>query len=270
MKLLTPTLLAATALSLTLPSLAEAQNYRNAQDCESDRQGRQVAGALIGGILGAVIGNELADDSNNNRHSRDSHYGRGGRGGHDRWGRGRGARYQHRDRGNAEEVGTIAGAGVGALIGAGIAGGDDCNRTRQAPRNAYPGKPNSYYQDSGYANGGYEDGYYDNPSQDGYGTNDAYYDDAYSSGYDYGSSGELLGGPQRAEPARTYNTSSYDASSYNGSSYNASSYSVNSATGACHWSQTRRMDAYGQAVTDQVYMCQGSDGIWRPADTYGQ
>jgi len=253
MKLLTPTLLAATALSMTLPSIAQAQNYQaqRYQDCESERQGRQVAGAIIGGLLGAVIGNELADDSNNNRRGRDRRYGRGGRG-HGSWGRGhRGSRYQHRDRGNAEEVGTIAGAGVGALIGAGVAGGDDCGQRGRASQPYYGDKPGARYNDARYGQDqyGYNDQY-----QAGYG-NEAYYDDGYADTYDYGSSGELLGGAQRAEPARTYN---------------ASSYSVNSATGACHWSQTRRMDGYGQTVTDQVYMCQGTDGIWRPADTYGQ
>ncbi|WP_297735546.1 hypothetical protein [uncultured Maricaulis sp.] len=249
MKLLTPTLLAATALSFTLPSMAQAQNY---QDCESERQGRQVAGAIIGGLLGAVIGNELADDSNNNRHSRDSHWGRG-RGGHGSWGRGgRGHRYQHRDRGNAEEVGTIAGLGVGAVIGAGIAGGGDCNTRRPVNQRPYYGdKPGARYSDAGYGN----DGYYDDRYQADYGDNSYYEDEYYANSQDYGSSGELLGGRERAEPARVYN---------------AASYSTNSATGTCHWSQTRRLDAYGQTVTDQVYMCQGSDGIWRPADTYGQ
>lgn len=249
MKLLTPTLLAATALSVTLPSMAQAQNY---QDCESERQGRQVAGAIIGGILGAVIGNELADDSNNNRHGRDRHYGRGGRGGHGSWGRGhRGARYQHRDRGNAEEVGTIAGAGVGALIGAGIAGGDDCANQGRVNQPYYGGKPGATYDNTGYGN----DPYYNDQYQADY-DDSAYYDDGYGQAYNHGSSGELLGGADRAEPARVYNT--------------ASSYPANSATGSCHWSQTRRMNEYGQTVTDQVYMCQGTDGIWRPADTYGQ
>ena len=263
MKLLTPTLLAATALSVALPSLAQAQSYQaqNYQDCESERQGRQVAGAIIGGLLGAVIGNELADDSNNNRRGRDHRYGRGGRGGHGSWGRGRGHRYQHRDRGNAEEVGTIAGLGVGAVIGAGIAGGDDCNAVRATPHNPYPGKPSGHYNNSAYSQ---NDPYYDDRYQAGY-DDSAYYDDNAYYADSYDSSGELLGGAERAEPARTYN-----ATTYGGQAQSAASYQVNSATGACHWSQTRRMDAYGQTVTDQVYMCQGADGIWRPADTYGQ
>ncbi|MEA1941324.1 MAG: hypothetical protein U9P68_03645 [Pseudomonadota bacterium] len=261
MKLLTPALLAATALSVTLPTVAEGQSYQarsyqggSYQDCESSRQNRQVAGALIGGILGAVIGNELADDSNNNRHGRPDRwdrrarwddYRRHGRGYYGRHNR----RYEHRDRGNAEEVGTIAGAGVGALIGAGIAGGEDCGTVRRTG-GGYAGKPDGYYGDDRY----YDDsGYYQDDryySDDAGYAGDPYYDDRY------GSSGELLGGPDRGEPARTYSASS--------------TYSNASAAGNCQWSQTRRMGEYGQAVTDRVWMCQGADGIWRPADTYGQ
>lgn len=246
MKLLTPALLAASALAMTAPSLAQAQTYNShrAQDCETSRQNRQVAGALIGGILGAVIGNELADDSNNNRRGRD-HYGRGHGGGWGHGHRGRHDRYIHRDRGNAEEVGTIAGAGVGALIGAGIAGGDDCGQQGyRNTRDPYAGKPSGY---------DYQDSYYDNGYSDGY-SDDYYYAEGTGGGdyryEDYGSSGELLGGSQDRSEARVYTTSA-------------------SANGQCQWSQTRRLDARGQAFTDQVYMCQGSDGIWRPADTYG-
>ena len=271
MKLLTPALLAATALSVTLPAAAQAQNY---QGCEAGRQNRQVAGALIGGILGAVIGNELADDSNNNRHGRPDRWDRRARwDDHRRHGGGyygrRDRRYEHRDRGNAEEVGTIAGAGVGALIGASVAGGGGCDTRR--PAGGYGGKPSGYYDDRGYQDGGYRDGYYGDSGYDsrtgydsGYvsGYDDRYradsYDQAYDQGYDrnYGSSGELLGAADPGPSARTYSASS--------------GYSVASATGQCQWSQTRRMDDYGQTVTDRVYMCQGADGIWRPADTYNR
>ena len=194
MKLLTPALLAASALAMTAPSLAQAQTYNShrAQDCETSRQNRQVAGALIGGILGAVIGNELADDSNNNRRGRD-HSGRGHGGGWGHGHRGRHDRYIHRDRGNAEEVGTIAGAGVGALIGAGIAGGEECGSQRH--HDPYAGKPRGYGQ-TGY----YEDSYYQD-SQYGY-------DDGYYYEEDYGSSGELLGAARPGPDARVYTASS--------------------------------------------------------------
>ena len=230
MKLLTPALLAASALAMTAPSLAQAQAYNShrAQDCETSRQNRQVAGALIGGILGAVIGNELADDSNNNRRGRD-HYGRGHGGGWGHGHRGRHDRYIHRDRGNAEEVGTIAGAGVGALIGAGIAGGEECGSQRH--HDPYAGKPRGYGQ-TGY----YEDSYYQD-SQYGY-------DDGYYYEEDYGSSGELLGAARPGPDARVYTASS-------------SAYT----TGQCRWMN---------GGLEQMYMCQGTDGIWRPADTYGE
>ena len=248
MKLLTHALLAASALTVTVPTLAQAQSYQaqSYQECENNRQNRQVTGAIIGGILGAVLGNELADDSTNNRHRRPDRWDRRARWEdrnrhHSRYDR----RYEHRDRGNAEEVGTIAGAGVGALIGAGIAGGDDCGQQGyRNTRDPYAGKPSGY---------DYQDSYYDNGYSDGY-SDDYYYAEGTGGGdyryEDYGSSGELLGGSQDRSEARVYTTSA-------------------SANGQCQWSQTRRLDARGQAFTDQVYMCQGSDGIWRPADTYG-
>tara|TARA_R110000744_G_scaffold273278_3_gene386328 strand:- start:52969 stop:53676 length:708 start_codon:yes stop_codon:yes gene_type:complete len=235
MKMLTTALLAATAFAVVAPTTsAQAQAYGN---CESDRQGRQVAGAIIGGILGAVIGNELADDSNNR-----PEYRRGGRGHHNPY---RGRNYRN-DRGNAEEVGTIAGAGVGALIGAGIAGsGDPCGPARTSrgfdDYEAYPGKP-------GYADNSYQDqGYRGYPTQ---GYRDDGTDYGYVEGYDSRSTTQLIGGAQTSQDARIYNTGSQDWN--------------------CEWTSSRRMGEYGQTVTEQVYMCQGNDGIWRPYDTYIQ
>ena len=234
MKLLTTALLAATAFAVVAPAAsAQSQPYGN---CESERQGRQVAGAIIGGILGAVIGNELADDSNNR-----PEYRRGGRGHHTPY-RGRN---RHNDRGNAEEVGTIAGAGVGALIGAGIAGGDGCDNRRVTQTyndyEAYPDKP-------GYSNNAYQDqGYRGYPTQ---GYRDDGSDYGYVDGYDSYSSTTLLGGAEPGQNAYTYNAGAQDWN--------------------CQWTSTRRMDEYGQPVVDQVYMCQGNDNIWRPYDTYVQ
>lgn len=239
MKLLTTTLFSATALAVMTAGGASAQDYRS---CEDDREGRQVAGALIGGILGAVIGNELADDSNNNRRGYDRRDHRG-RYGHGRRGHGRHA-YHHRDRGNAEEVGTIAGAGVGALIGAAVAGGEDCDNRRYGQQrydqryDRYPGKPDH----RGYQDSHYEDPYYEDDYR--YAGSDDY---GYSDQYDYRSDGELLGGSQSGT-TRVYQASSGDWN--------------------CRWQQTRRMGEFGQQVTDQVYVCQGSDGIWRPREAY--
>jgi len=235
MKMLTTALLAASAFAVVTPmASAQSQDYRN---CESERQGRQVAGALIGGILGAVIGNELADDSNNR-----PNYRRGNRRHHGPY---RGRSYRN-DRGNAEEVGTIAGAGVGALIGAGIAGsGDPCgsSRNRQSfgDYEAYPGKP-------GYADNSYQDqGYRGYPTQ---GYRDDGTDYGYIDGSNSRSSTQLLGGAQASQDARIYNTGAQDWN--------------------CQWTSTRRMDEYGQPMVDQVYMCQGNDDIWRPYETYTQ
>lgn len=253
MKRLSIALVSATAAAalLTPAVAAQSQSY---QTCEEERQDRQIAGALIGGILGAVIGNELADDSNNNRHSPDSHHyrdrrGHGYRRGHRRH------RYEHRDRGNAEEVGTIAGAGVGAIIGASVAGGEECDPYRDR----YQGKPDQYgYQnDNRYEDPRYEDRRYGDAryGEAPYAEDNRYYDERYfedngyrnADVYDDGSSGELLGGVQRVD-TRTYNS--------------------NVANGRCEWTQSRQMGEFGQVVVEQVYMCQGTDGIWRPYDTY--
>jgi len=232
MKILTPVLLSVTAMAMIVPAAsAQSRNQpQTYQGCVEDREGRQVAGAIIGGLLGAVIGNELADDSNNNRH------------GMQRWERRRGHHgrraYQHRDRGNAEEVGTIAGAGVGALIGAGVAGGDECDRYRNGAYNGYPDKPSvSEYQDSRYGNS--------------YGNNADY---GYQDNYNQGSSVELAGSRYDNGQARTYNATS-----------SSSSFEWN-----CQWMSMRSQSEFGQTVTDQTYMCEGADGIWRPYEDYTQ
>ena len=273
MKLLTPALLAATALSVALPAAAQAQTARSYQDCEAQRQNRQVAGAIIGGLLGAVVGNEIADDSNNNRRGYDlrgryDRYDRHGR--YDRYSRHSryGSRdYYHRDRGNSEEVGTIAGAGVGALIGAGIASGEDCyTRSRTQGYDHKPaGYGDAYSHHQGY---GYEQGYgqayghaepYADPHayQEPRYASDPYYGDGYGA-----SSGELLGGAGSSGR-------SYDSHDAYGTNSQARAYSASSAMN-CRWQETRRLNEYGQAGMDRVWMCQGSDGIWRPGDTYTQ
>jgi hypothetical protein len=226
MKRLTIALITATAsTALIAPgAMAQSQDYRT---CVEEREDRQVAGAIIGGLLGAVIGNELADDSNNNRAGR-HHRGRGR--GHHRRGR------HHRDRGNAEEVGTIAGLGVGALIGAGIASGEECDR--YANRH-YPGKPPAP---------GYDDSYYADPNYRDDGSRYASDQYGYDDGYGSGSSTDLIGGRTAPGDARLYRVSSGDWN--------------------CDWTSTRRLDEYGQVSMEQVYMCQGSDGIWRPSEAY--
>ena len=243
MKLLTTALLSASAMAMFANDAQAQSNYRSYEECVSDRQGRQVAGALIGGLLGAVIGSEIADDNLDNRRDRHAHRGRHhGRGGYHH------RRRHHRDS-NDDDAATLAGAGVGAVIGAGIASGEDCDNLRYA---------NDRY-DRGY-NDRYDDRYSGKPSDDRY--QDSYYDDGYGSD-DYGytdgsdsySSGELLGGAEPSYNARTYNASSSDAPRYNSGDW------------VCQYQTTRRRGADGYVGEVQVYMCQGNDGIWRPYDT---
>jgi hypothetical protein len=227
MKLIATALLSVSAFALVAPA-ASAQSerqYQSYQECEEAREGRQVTGAIIGGILGAIIGNEIADDSNNNRHGASHRRGRGhGYGRHHR------RRYEHRDRGNAEEVGTIAGAGVGAVIGAGVAGGGECDQYRARQNDPrYLDKPPAYDQQGYQQQGSYTDSYYVEDGQ-GYSTSNV----------------DLVGG--NSSTSRTYNASSSDWN--------------------CEWTNSSRQDSYGQITTEQVYMCEGSDGIWRPYDTY--
>lgn len=249
MKLLTTALLSASAMALMASGASAQSTYQSYEECVSDRQGRQVAGALIGGILGAVIGSEIADENIDNRRDRHAHRGR-----HHRLGGYHHRRRNHRDA-NDDDAATVAGAGVGALIGAGIASGDDCENLRYRD-NRY----NDRYDDRRY-NDRYDDRYSGKPD-DRY--QDSYYDDGYSSD-DYGytdgsdsySSGELLGGAQPSQNARTYNASSGYSS---GASYN-------SADWVCEYQTTRRRGSDGYVGEVQVYMCQGNDGIWRPYDT---
>ncbi|MFW5660962.1 MAG: hypothetical protein ACOC05_06190, partial [Oceanicaulis sp.] len=81
------------------------------------------------------------------------------------------------------------------------------------------------------------------------------YDEGYGRGGDYGydggygrSSGELLGGPDAGRYETRRESQVYTAGS-----------AAAPATGAC-----RDMRSAGRLV----HMCQGSDGLWRPAETY--
>lgn len=240
MKLLTPALLAGVALTFAMPAAAQAQAYR---DCEAERQNRQMAGAVIGGLLGAVVGSEVTSNSRDDRrYDRRHRYDRYDRRQHyDRYYDRRNRYDRHRNRGNTSAGGTIAGAGIGALIGAGIASGPDCYTANRATTRGYAGKPAGYTDAYGYDNGYQGNSYgYQDPYSGG-----SQYQEPYRDNRRYGSSGELLGGPQSAPQGRTYSASASNMT--------------------CRWQETRRMNGM-----DQVYMCQGSDGIWRPADTYGR
>lgn len=258
---------ALTGAALLLPLAAtgaQAQGYRtyNAQpqvqsvpsyeSCMAAQRNRQVAGAVIGGVLGAVVGAEIHDDRQdrdrerhyNDRYRDRDYYGRGYRGRD---------RYDRRGHGRYEEDGNdgavLAGAGIGALAGAAVAGrSNGCEHLRQSGYG---------YSNSGYANGGYDTGY---------GRSSQGYDSGYGQqGYSYPSAnpGELLGGESYGydEPAQPYQNQPYQPQSQTG--YETRSYTASAS--APQANACRNMQSGNGAVT---WMCQGTDGVWRPAGTY--
>lgn len=224
MKLVASALLSATALALIAPAaMAQSQSYAQ---CVNEREERQVAGAIFGGLLGAIVGNELADDDNdrNYRHHRRGHRAdrhRRGRHHHHR-------RNRHRDNDNDEAVATIAGAGFGAVLGAGLASGEDCEHLRHDRR--------------------YDDRRYDDRSYDDRRYQDQRYDDRYAYETDRGSNVELMGGRDNNQ-ARTYQASSNDY-------------------WTCEYRNTPQYNQYGEVNYREIYMCEGQDGIWRPYEAY--
>ncbi len=253
--------LAAVASAALLPAVvstgAQAQSYgahaqhaNSYEQCVREQRNRRVAGAVIGGILGAVVGAELHDDQQDrareDRRYRDRYGYRRDRGyrrhrGH----RGRHHRDYHHEDGNDGAV--LAGAGLGAVAGAAVAGrGNTCDHLR--------GRGYSHSrQGYGYSQGSYDQGgYYDNRSGGNqYVSNDGYYYEGpaqYSydtEGYGHSSSSQVLvGGEDYRIDSRSYSASSVSVSSP-------------ATTGAC-----RDMRSGNGAI---VLMCQGTDGIWRPA-----
>ncbi len=159
----------ATALLAAQPAAAEpyygyvsADQTRYEQQCRDSRTGRTIAGAAIGAIAGAVLGNNVA-----------------GRG----------------NQGDGSVLGAVVGGAAGAAIGRSTA--------RCAP-----------------------------PHQQGY-------QQPYQQPYHNDGSG-LYGGP-------AYTPSSYG---YGG--------------GDCRWGEVVTQDPDGYAYRENVYMCRGPDGQWRP------
>lgn len=226
---------------------AQAPSSQSYQDCIRQQRNRQVAGAVIGGLLGAVVGAELHDESQDRaredrRYRGDRHYR-----GRDRYGRHhrRGYRDTHAE-GNDGAV--VAGGAIGAVAGAAIAGRGECDRYAQTGY-GYGSAPGHYGYDQGYGQprGGAEPIYDESgrPYRDdayayegGYGDQDPY-------AYDQRSSGELLGGEDYRRDSRVYTAQSAPEA-----------YRV-AADGPC-----REMRSGNGA---RVLMCQGADGIWRPA-----
>jgi len=241
-------LLGASVLAPALTDPAEAQSYRGQtmtyEQCVQQQRQRQVTGAVIGGILGAVVGAELHDESQD----RDREYRRYR--GHHRYGYHRGYRHRGYHRGRygygrhyeeENDGAVVAGGAVGALAGAAIAGGN-CEQYRRGY-----GRGNAYYRDSGY---GREAPYYGGEPGYGGGVYEEGYNQPYRESRRYSTrDGELLGGEGYQDAP--YQTRRYGASSgvvTAGASYGG---------GNCRWMESSNR---------QVWMCQGGDGIWRPAD----
>lgn len=253
------TLLVSAASVMALIPAAEAQTRNQGyHECESNRQGRQVAGAVVGAVIGGVLGAEIGDEISDRNSYRNRDY-RGHRG----YGRHRGyGGYRHNER-QSNDLAVIAGVGLGALVGANVASGQPCppgyvnrqtgyygnNTGYQDPyyNNSYN---NSGYNNSGYSNNGYtNDGYYqDGYYQDGY-ANDGYANDGYSGDPYYGGSTQYGNEGLAGAPVTS------------GRVYQAGV----SQSGNCRWMTTRSQNQYGTVTANDVYMCQGVDGIWRPA-----
>jgi hypothetical protein len=226
------------------------------EQCVRQQQNRSVTGAVVGGLLGAVAGAQI---HNATKPRNTAPPPRRGHRGH------RGGRHHHNQPSNQSNAGAVvAGGAIGALAGAAVTGNTNCN---QFPRErAVYGHARGYqggYQQQSYGHqphhhhqqhqGGYQHqsyGHQQAHSQqsygyDGYAGNDYGYGyDAYAGGH---SGGGLLGGEDYG-----YQPQSQARIQTAGSGYYAPQ-----AGAAC-----RHMGAGNGA---QVLMCQGADGVWRPA-----
>ena len=140
---------AATAVAAALVSAqpAAAQQYRtyhdehvaNYEQCQQSRNNHTAGGAVIGGILGAVLGHNAA------------------------------GRRANRDEGTA--LGAVVGAVAGGAIGRSTARCDDVAQGQYDP---YTGEAYSQYGDDGYRD---DEDLYGGPYEDGYYRDGAYNDD---------------------------------------------------------------------------------------------
>ncbi|MGD9981707.1 MAG: YMGG-like glycine zipper-containing protein [Hyphomonadaceae bacterium] len=133
--------LAAAAMATVLTAFAQpaaAQQYRsyhdehvyNSQQCERSRQNRTAGGAVIGGVIGALLGREVAD---------------------------RGV------RGEGAGLGAVVGAVAGGAIGRSTA---RCDSVREGAYDPYYGRP--YAEGDGYYRGDDDDLYGGPYEDDGY------------------------------------------------------------------------------------------------------
>ena len=189
-------LLAVSALTAALMAAqpAAAQNYNSyhdayvgqAEQCQVERQNNTAGGAILGGLLGAVLGSHVAA----NHHRSD---------------------------------GALVGAGAGALMGGAIG-----NNTQT--RTCYPPDQRAY------------DPYYGQPQPQGYSQQYDPRDDQRYAQRDPRDDGQLYGGRR----------SSYDDRSYRRDD--------------CRWDQMVVRGRDGYPHRENVWMCRGRDGEWRPAN----
>lgn len=164
--------IAAAALVAPLALIPAAQAQQTYQECLAQQRNQQVAGAVVGGLLGAVVGAQIhnsGESARRDRHYRNQSYNnRGWRG---QRGRGYVEPYQRRSNDGA----VIAGAGLGAVAGAAVTGSrGNCDHLPGGPR-PHVGYQQPYGQQYGY-------------SQQGY-------DPYYSQQYGYQDNSQLAGGP---------------------------------------------------------------------------
>lgn len=231
---------------------AQSYGYQGAtmtyEQCVRQQQSRQITGAVVGGLLGAVAGAQIHNATKPRNTAPPPRYNHRGHRGY------RGGYHQPQPSNQSNSGAVIAGGAVGALAGAAITGNTNCN---QFPRErAVYGHAGGYQQQSyghqPYHQGGYQQqsyghqGGYQQPAYgyDGYAGQDYGYGyDAYAGGY---SSGGLLGGEDYG-----YQPQSQARIQTAGAGY-APAYGSN----------CRHMGAGNGA---QVLMCEGADGVWRPA-----
>ncbi len=218
---------------------AQSHGYHSStmtyEQCVRQQQSRQVTGAVVGGLLGAVAGAQIHNATkprNTAPPPRYNHRGhRGHRGGY------RGGYHQPQRSSQSNSGAVIAGGAVGALAGAAIIGNTNCNQ--------FPRERAVYGHAGGYQGGYVHQPYHGGYQQQSYGY-DAYAGHDYGYGYDAYAGGGLLGGEDYG-----YHPQSHAGYQTAGAGY-APAYGSN----------CRHMGAGNGA---QVLMCEGADGVWRPA-----
>lgn len=275
MKYALVSLAAVSAAAFAAPH-ASAQHYQSQsygyqtstmtyEQCVRQQQNRSVTGAVVGGLLGAVVGAQVHNATEPRNTAPPPRYNhRGYRGGRHGGYRGRYHQPQPQSSNRSNSGAVIAGSAIGALAGAAITGNTDCNQ--------FPRQRGGYGQAGGRYQSGYQGGYqqpYQQPysqgayqqqsyghqqtySQQGYGY-DAYagQDDGYGYGYDAyagSQSGGLLGGEDYG-----YQTPHQSQ---------AHVQTAGAGYAPAYGSNCRHMGAGNGA---QVLMCEGADGVWRPA-----